>query len=137
MGFSPAELHEREGPVTLTVLMDLAEEVGTDVAARFVHAFVDLWPTRRQRIHAAIYGHDADAAMDAVLSLRSGSLIAGALPLAAHADMIRATLLTPGFPAWESARHHLVALDEIGNRTVETLSGAVAHWPQRPGNESF
>lgn len=125
---SPNEFNGKRALVPTTVLTDLAEDVGTDAATRFVRVFVELWPTRRQRIHAAIRSRDADAVVDAVLSLRSGALMAGAQPLAEQADLIHKLLLTPEFPAWESARHLVLALDELGDRTVETLSGAVARW---------
>jgi hypothetical protein len=85
--------------VSTTVLMDLAEELGTDAATRFVRTFADLWPARRARIHAAIYARDSAAAMDAVLSLRSGALMGGAIPLAGRAELIRTTLHGPGCPA--------------------------------------
>jgi hypothetical protein len=120
--------------VSTTVLMDLAEELGTDAATRFVHAFADLWPARRARIHAAIRAQDSAAAMDAILSLRSGALMAGAGPLAGHADLIRTTLLGPGCPAWEHACHLLAALDDLGERTVKMLRSSIASWPQCPGN---
>jgi hypothetical protein len=120
--------------VQTSVLTGLAEELGTDAAKRFVHNFADLWPVRRARIHAAIRAQDCEAAMDAVLSLRSGALMAGAMLLAGHADLIRTTLLGPGCPAWEQACHLLAALDDLGERTVKMLRSSIASWPQCPGN---
>lgn len=116
------------------VLADLAEELGTDAVTRFVHDFMDLWPVRRQRIHAAIGIQDLDGAIDAAFSLRSAALMAGACPLAAHSDLIRATLHETGSPAWEYARRLLVALDELGDRTVKTLAQAIAPWHPGPRN---
>lgn len=78
------------------LLADLGRELGSDAVTRFVRDFVDLWPVRRQRIHAAIGTQDLDGAIDAAFSLRSAALMAGACPLAAHADLIRATLHETG-----------------------------------------
>jgi hypothetical protein len=130
MGPSPAEDHGKQSPVSPTVLMDLARELGADATARFVRAFVDLWPVRRLRIHTAIQARDAPAAMDAVLSLRSAALMAGAQPLADQAELIRGTLSTPGPPAWNVDQHLLAALDDLGDRTVQTLYAAIAGSPQ-------
>ncbi|MFL4477020.1 hypothetical protein ACIPUB_01950 [Paeniglutamicibacter sp. ORCA_105] len=116
------------------VLADLARELGAEAATRFVHDFVDVWPVRRQRIHAAIGTQDLDGAIDAAFSLRSAALMAGACPLAAHAASIRATLHETGSPAWEYARRLLVALDELGDRTVKTLAEAIALWQLGTGN---
>ncbi|MFL4477626.1 hypothetical protein ACIPUB_05010 [Paeniglutamicibacter sp. ORCA_105] len=120
--------------MSTNVLADLARELGAEAATRFVHDFVDLWPVRRQRIHAAIGTQDLDGAIDAAFSLRSAALMAGARPLAAHADLIRATLHETGSPAWEYARRLLAALDELGDRTVKTLAEAIAPWQSGPGN---
>jgi hypothetical protein len=115
--------------VSTPALMDLADELGTDAATRFVHVFTDLWPTRSQRIHAAIHARDAPAAMDAVLSLRSAALMAGARSLADQAELIRGTLCRPGAPVWEDAHHLLATMDDLGDRTVQMFSAAIADSP--------
>jgi hypothetical protein len=122
--------------VCTNVLTDLAGELGTDAVTRFVHDFMDLWPVRRQRIHAAIGTQDLDDAIDAAFSLRSAALMAGAgaCPLAAHVDLIRATLHETVSPAWERARRLLATLDELGDRTVKTLAEAIAPWQSGLGN---
>ena len=134
MGPDPAEPHGKENLVSTTVLMGLTEELGIDAATRFVHAFADLWPVRRARIHAAICARDSAAAMDAVLSLRSGALMAGAGPLAGHTDLIRTALLVPGCP-WEHASYLLVTLDDLGERAVAMLCDSIASWPQSHGKD--
>lgn len=111
-----------------TVLVDLARELGADATTRFVQVFVDLWPVRKLRIHTAIRSRDTPAAMDAVLSLRSAALMAGAHALADHAELIRGTLTTLDSP-WEDAHHLLAPMDDLGDRTVQTLSGAIAAVP--------
>jgi hypothetical protein len=136
MGFSPAESQRKETPVSPTVLADLADELGADAATRFVHAFADLWPVRRLRIHAAICAQDPAAAMDAVLSLRSGASMAGATPLAEHTELIRTTLLSPHAPAWAHAHALLPAMDELGEGTVRMLRASVATWPARRGTKN-
>lgn len=122
--------------MSTTVLVNLAEELGTEAVTRFVHTFVDLWPTRRQRIHAAIRRRDAPAAMDAVLSLRSGSFMAGATHLAEHTELIRTTLLSPHAPSWDNAHALLPAMDDLGEDAVRTLRASVATWPACRGNEN-
>ena len=129
MGSHPAEDPGKETLVSPTVLMDLARELGADATIRFVHAFIDLWPMRSLRIHTAIHGRNTPAAMDAALSLRSAALMAGAQPLADQADLIRGTLSTPGAPAWDDAHHLLGTMDDLGDRTVQALSGAIAGSP--------
>ncbi|MGB9033642.1 MAG: hypothetical protein WCC45_03885 [Paeniglutamicibacter sp.] len=122
--------------MSTTVLMDLARELGADATTRFVRAFMDLWSVRRLRIHAAIQARDAPAAMDAVLSLRSAALMAGARPLAGQAELIRGTLTTPGAPAWDDAHHLLGTMDDLGDRTMQMLSAAIAGSPPCGDNES-
>lgn len=129
MGSTPEEDPGKETIVSPTALADIARELGADATARFVHAFIDLWPVRRLRIRTAIQARDAPATMDATLSLRSAALTAGAQPLAAHAKLIRGALSIPGTPAWDDTHHLLAALDDLGDRTVQTLSGAVAGSP--------
>lgn len=116
------------------ILTDLAGELGTDAVTRFVHDFMDLWPVRRQRIHAAIGTQDLDDAIDAAFSLRSAALMAGARPMAAHVDLIRATLHETLSPAWERARRFLATLDELGDRTVKTHAEAIVPWQPGLGN---
>jgi hypothetical protein len=135
MGPSPAQDPGKETLVSTTVLMDLARELGADATTRFVHAFMDLWPVRRLRIHTAIQARDAPAAMDAVLSLRSAALMAGARPLADHAELIRGTLTAPGAPAWDDAHHLLAAMDDLGDRTMQMLSAVIAGSPPCGDNE--
>ncbi len=123
MGTEQVGIHERKALVSTTVLVDLADKFGTDTAERFVRAFADLWPVRRKRIHTAIHTRDIEAAMDAVLALRSGAMMAGAGPLARHTDLLCTTLLAPGTPGWADASRLLEALDDLGEGTVEILRG--------------
>jgi hypothetical protein len=116
------------------VLVDLAREPGADATTRFVQVFVDLWPVRKLRIHTAIRSRDTPAAMDAVLFLCSAAPMAGAQALADHAELIRGTLSTLESPPWEDAHRLLAPLDDLGDRTVQTLSGAIAAVP--PCNET-
>lgn len=109
--------------VDFSELSDLSKELGTESVARFVRAFVKMWPLRREKIHRAMCRREADAAMDALLSLRSGALMAGARALAEQTDLIRGVLGVDGAPAWGDARSLLAELDDLGERTVKTLLG--------------
>lgn len=113
-----------------TCLGKLVEELGTAAVAQFIHAFEDLWPIRRAKIHAAVAGRDFDAAMEAVLSLHSAASMAGARPLAEHANLIRGALSAPGAPAWADAQHLLTALDVLGAKTMAALPGGITGDPQ-------
>ena len=119
-----------------TVLVKPADELGTDTATRFAHAFVEMWPMRRRRIQEAICVQDSGATMDAVLSLRSGSLMAGAGSLAGHTDLICAMLLVRGLPAWEDSGDLLAVLNDLGERTVTMLCGILDSWAQCRGNQN-
>ena len=60
----------------------LIGEVGQDAAASFAAAYRQMLPARVQRIATALRQLDRDAAMDAALSLKTSSLMIGALKMA-------------------------------------------------------
>lgn len=87
----------------------------------FVCRYVDMWPGRFERIHAAITtGHDEDA-MDSALSLHSSALMVGAARLGElTADLIR--LLEAG--RYGAAAKKLGALQLCGDQTAGKLTAS-------------
>ena len=69
--------------VCLETLRSLEESLDgeRDLSRNFVRRFVHMWPDRFARIHDAITNNDHEVAMDAVLSLRSASVMVGATRL--------------------------------------------------------
>ncbi|MDQ0619802.1 Hpt domain-containing protein [Arthrobacter globiformis] len=67
----------------LDVLHDLEEDMGnTGVAHNFARDYIRIWDKRRTYLEASVEDDDAEAAMDAVLSLKNSALMVGATRLA-------------------------------------------------------
>ncbi|APX04584.1 hypothetical protein BWQ92_16685 [Arthrobacter sp. QXT-31] len=67
----------------LDVLRELEEDMGsTGIAHNFARDYIKIWNKRRTYLEASIADDDADAAMDAVLSLKNSALMVGASRLA-------------------------------------------------------
>jgi HPt (histidine-containing phosphotransfer) domain-containing protein len=54
----------------------------TGVAHNFARDYIRIWDKRRSYLEASVEDNDADAAMDAVLSLKNSALMVGAARLA-------------------------------------------------------
>ncbi|MFC9332679.1 Hpt domain-containing protein [Arthrobacter sp. NPDC057009] len=85
----PGGMHHNESesatlPVLdLDVLRELEEDMGsTGIAHNFARDYIKIWNKRRTYLEASIADDDADAAMDAVLSLKNSALMVGASRLA-------------------------------------------------------
>jgi hypothetical protein len=85
----PGGMHHNESesatlPVLdLDVLRELEEDMGsTGIAHNFARDYINIWNKRRTYLEASIADDDADAAMDAVLSLKNSALMVGASRLA-------------------------------------------------------
>ena len=82
---------------------------------------ITIWPGRFERIHAAVLAGHREDAMDAVLSLRSSSMMVGAARLGEMAtDLI--LLLKGGRCA--AAAEKLTALQLCGNETTCHLTAS-------------
>jgi hypothetical protein len=67
----------------LDVLHELEEDMGsTGVAHSFARDYISIWDKRRTYLEASVEDDDAEAAMDAVLSLKNSALMVGAARLA-------------------------------------------------------
>ena len=69
--------------LNLDVLHDLEEDMGnTGVAHNFARDYIQIWDKRRTYLEASVAHDDADATMDAVLSLKNSAMMVGASRLA-------------------------------------------------------
>lgn len=69
--------------IDLGVLRDLEQQVGDpSVAQSFVRDFIRIWDHRYTRLAQAVEAGDMEARMDAVLSVKASSSMAGAARLA-------------------------------------------------------
>jgi Hpt domain len=67
----------------LDVLHELEEDMGsTGVAHSFARDYISIWDKRRTYLESSVEDDDAEAAMDAVLSLKNSALMVGAARLA-------------------------------------------------------
>jgi HPt (histidine-containing phosphotransfer) domain-containing protein len=67
----------------LDVLHELEEDMGsTGIAHNFARDYINIWSKRRTYLEASVEVNDAEAAMDAVLSLKNSALMVGAARLA-------------------------------------------------------
>ncbi|MFQ4150483.1 hypothetical protein AAGW05_17660 [Arthrobacter sp. LAPM80] len=85
----------------------------------FICRYIDMWPGRFERIHDAVAAKHYEDAMDAVLSLRSSSMMVGAARLGDLTTEIIG-LLDGGRPA--AAATKLTALRLCGNQTTNQLT---------------
>ncbi|MFC9350433.1 Hpt domain-containing protein [Arthrobacter sp. NPDC057013] len=118
------------GPVVWVdaeVLRDLEEQLaGPAVVQRFIHDYVSLWPRRHETLADAIERQDAEAALDAAISLKVSSSMVGGTPLAHLAQTLQETIQAGNFPAGGEL---LTAVGVCGRATVNELVAGHA----RPG----
>lgn len=90
----------------LDVLHELEEDMGsTGIAHNFARDYISIWNKRRTYLEASVEDDDAEAAMDAILSLKNSALMVGASRLAQlavdleklvkHGDLVAARELLP------------------------------------------
>ena len=72
---------------------ELIRELGHEAAVAFAAAYRQMLPARVQRIGNALRNLDRDAAMDAALSLKTSSLMIGALRMAQICIALEAPLV--------------------------------------------
>lgn len=106
--------------VCVDTLVSLQESLDGEksLCRNFVSRYVEMWPGRFDRIHAALTSGDNEAALDSVLSLRSSSLMVGAAELG--------ELSTDLFHLLECRSHSaalkkLPRLQSCGNQTASQL----------------
>jgi HPt (histidine-containing phosphotransfer) domain-containing protein len=108
------------GTVDAGELRRLLRELSGDLRGRrrFVHTYVEMWPTRLSRLAAALEAEDLDEAKVVLLSIRSSSVMLGVIGVSA--------LASAGLRAVEQADLERVAdirsaLAELGARSCERL----------------
>lgn len=110
------------GPVVWVdaeVLRDLEEQLaGPAVVQRFIHDYVSLWQRRHETLADAIERQDAEAALDAAISLKVSSSMVGGTYLAHLAQKLQETIQAGNFPAGEEL---LSAVGICGRATVNEL----------------
>ncbi|MBT2549166.1 Hpt domain-containing protein [Arthrobacter sp. ISL-65] len=105
--------------LNLDVLHDLEEDMGsTGVAHNFARDYIRIWDKRRSYLEASVENDDADAAMDAVLSLKNSALMVGAARLAKLAVDLE-QLVKHG--DLQAARQMLPCVALTGQQTVSGL----------------
>ncbi|MDQ0744369.1 HPt (histidine-containing phosphotransfer) domain-containing protein [Clavibacter sp. B3I6] len=84
----------------------------------FLRFFVDLWPTRWERLGAAVRADDRAAALDACLSVKSSAAMVGALRLSGIAGQLERAIRSCELDA---ARALLPGLGEVGERSMDAM----------------
>ncbi|MFC9350781.1 Hpt domain-containing protein [Arthrobacter sp. NPDC057013] len=103
----------------LDVLHDLEEDMGsTGVAHSFARDYIRIWDKRRTYLESSIEDDDAEAAMDAVLSLKNSAMMVGAARLAQLAVNLERLVKSGDLPA---VRRLLPFVALTGEQTVCSL----------------
>lgn len=117
-----ATLDDDDPLVSPDVLDTLADELEDPVAyATYLRRNHEMWPARYARLSDAIRAGDAEAAMDAVLSLKSACQMIGAQKLVAAARDVERALQDGQMNAAEAL---LDDLEACGKATMARLSDA-------------
>ncbi len=76
------------GTVDAGELRRLLRELSGDLRSRrrFVHTYVEMWPTRLSRLEVALTAGDLDEAKVVLLSIRSSSIMLGVIGVSALAS---------------------------------------------------
>jgi histidine phosphotransfer protein HptB len=82
--------------VDQTVLARLRDQLDPGIYRGFIRDYIGLLPRRFARVDRAVQSTDYEAAMDAVLSLKSSSLMVGASRIGALAGAIESKLKLSG-----------------------------------------
>jgi HPt (histidine-containing phosphotransfer) domain-containing protein len=105
-------------PAPRTAAAPDALSSGQHACIDFLRFFVDLWPTRWERLEAAVRSGDCVAALDACLSVKSSSAMVGALRLSAAAGELE-TAIRVG--PRETAESLLDGIGETGERSMDAM----------------
>lgn len=105
--------------IDLAVLHELEQQINDrSTVLAFVHDFVDLWESRYGRLVQSLKVSDPDAALDALLSIKTSSAMAGALRLSQEAKALEDTVKSGDHRAANGALPNLQA---CGQQTVREL----------------
>lgn len=99
------------------VLRQLQQELDDVALCRdYIRSYVDLWCFRFQRLTSSVLAADHDAALDAVLSLKSSSLMVGASRLGYLASRLEQDI------RWDRCPEAAIALAPIGRCGNQTMA---------------
>ena len=84
----------------------------------FLRFYVDLWPSRWERLVSAVSADDRDAALDACLSVKSSAAMVGAVRLSSAAAQLEAAIRDGH---GQAARFLLAGIGEIGERSMDAM----------------
>lgn len=114
----------RQAPLVCTETLHSLEESlfgERELCRNFVFRYIDMWPGRFERIHTALSSGDCEQAMDAILGLRSSSIMVGAAQLGQlSTDLIK--LLEKG--RLSTASHKISGLRACGIQTTSQLQAS-------------
>lgn len=128
MNESPHPRHPLVDPAVLARLRDELQP-GSGICEVFVNNYIALLPLRLDRLHRAVESMDTEAAMDAVLSLKTSSLMVGACRLGALAGDLEAELqdaCARPAPPTSAVRNVLETIDACTAATLAGLSARAA-----------
>ena len=91
---------------------------GQHACVDFLRFFVDLWPTRWERLDAAVRAGDRPAALDAVLSVKSSAAMVGALRLSDAAGQLERAIRAADHAR---AQAMLPDIHEVGERSMDAM----------------
>lgn len=103
----------------LTAIQTLEDQLDNPLIARtFVRDFTKLWEKRYKALAGSIAGHDAVAALEAVLSLKTSSTMVGGVQLALKAAELENVIRSRDL---REARDLLPGIAACGQATVSEL----------------
>jgi HPt (histidine-containing phosphotransfer) domain-containing protein len=91
---------------------------GQHACVDFLRFFVDLWPSRWERLDAAVRAGDRAAALDACLSVKSSAAMVGALLLSDVAGQLERSISAADHAR---AQAMLPELGEVGERSMDAM----------------
>ncbi|MFT2752630.1 Hpt domain-containing protein [Clavibacter sp. Sh2088] len=91
---------------------------GQHACIDFLRFFVDLWPSRWERLDAAVRAGDRAAALDACLSVKSSAAMVGALRLSGIASHLEGAIRAAD---QDGSRALLSDLREVGERSMDAM----------------
>ncbi|VXB77250.1 Hpt domain-containing protein [Arthrobacter sp. 9AX] len=84
--------------LSLQPIQTLADETDSGIALQFLSDYLEMLPARLQRIFTGLNGRDIEASLDAILSLKIASAMAGAFDTEAYCRGIEALVRAGQFP---------------------------------------
>lgn len=115
--------------LTLQPILSLADETDAGIALQFLGDYLEMLPARLGRVLQGLHSGDPDISMDAILSLKIASAMAGATDPEAHCHRLEALVRAGQFDtalvnanALTASVHYLVnAADAVLEQAREHL----------------